>query len=72
MKKPQRIPNLHGWILIVRDESDPETGARKGPWYTGWREVFSSQKDARKFATDNNWGKPWRVIRAKVVALQRV
>jgi len=72
MKKPQRIPNNSGWVLIVRDESDPETGARKGPWYIGWNEVFTTRNLAKHFANSNNWIGPWRAVRAKIVVLKPV
>lgn len=71
-KKPQRIPNQHGWVLIVRDESDHTTGERKGPWYIGWHNVFTSRGEAVTFAKESGWTYPHRAIRAKIVALQKV
>lgn len=68
-KRSSAIPPIVGWILITREETDHETGDRKGNWYIAWYDVFRTRTSALTFARSNDWCVPFRAVRGQLSVL---
>lgn len=60
------IDPVDGWVLITREETNHETGAKRGPWHIAWLEIFGSKKGALAFANANGWPRPYQAVRASL------
>jgi hypothetical protein len=58
--KDKTITDLTGWILVCKDEDSPE-------WHIAWQEPFATKRTAIRFATENNWWKPYRAVRGRLM-----
>lgn len=65
-KKLQTIRPVEGWVLITREESDADTGERRGPWHLAWMDVFGTKHAALGFAADAAWQRPYRAVRGSI------
>ena len=54
------VCDVPGWILICPDEETDE-------WHIAWLDPFRSKKAALSFASENNWSKPYRAVRGRVM-----
>lgn len=74
-KKKQKLPTCatprQGYVLVAREESDWQTGARRGDWYVAWHEIFDRKKDALAFAKENMWAPPYKAMRGALSAFVR-
>lgn len=59
MSDRMTICDVTGWVLICPEEGGDE-------WHIAWLDPFSSKKAALAFAKENNWTKPYRVVRGRV------
>lgn len=55
--------DVQGWVLVAKEDDSPR-------WYIAWMDIFGTKKAALKFATDNNWPKPFKAMRGRIRADQ--
>lgn len=55
-----KIEDVTGWLLICKDDDADD-------WHIAWLEPFGARRSALDFAKTNNWPKPYRAIRGRIM-----